>query len=232
MSAQPGSYRFQSGDNPLLSDSASDDWHELIEAVGPASLLLIIDDRMSTKLKHRLTPEDILQEALLHAWRDRANCRWEGLRSFRSWLLTIIDRRIQYAAAYESAQKRGGGRPAAALTMVEPSGSQGTELSQFAGPVASTTPSRAAIVREEAAAIREALDSLPPELREVLWLRLFEQMTLEQIAQRLGIGEAAVRHRVRKGSELYRRCLAAAFSSRSLAPPRKNAPEAAGDSSP
>src|SRR4030095_9501951 len=52
-------------DNPLLRDSPPA-WVELIEAVSPAALLVVIEARMSAALKARHSPEDILQEALLH----------------------------------------------------------------------------------------------------------------------------------------------------------------------
>jgi hypothetical protein len=50
----------------------------LIEAVGPASLLVVIKSRMSAKLCRQTTAEDILQEALLRAWRSRDGLEWRG----------------------------------------------------------------------------------------------------------------------------------------------------------
>ena len=65
--------------------------------------------------------------------------------------------------------------------------------------------------REQAEAIRAALDGLPEDYRDVVQLRLAEQCTLGEIARRLGIGVEAVRHRLRKGSELYVQRLRAAL---------------------
>src|SRR5436190_9319882 len=42
--------------NPLLAD-APGAWDRLIESVGPASLLVVIEQRMSDALKRHLTPE-------------------------------------------------------------------------------------------------------------------------------------------------------------------------------
>ena len=191
-----------SGANPLHSQNGRD-WDALIEAVGPASLLVVIDSRMSESLRRRHAAEDILQDALLHAWRDRQSCEWRGLRSFRSWLLSIIDNRIREAADRLSAVKRGGGREDVPLI---PAPTLSHSESAW-GPIDSSTPSRIAMFREHAAAIRAALQQLPDELRDVVQLRLFEQLSLEEIATRLGIGESAVRHRFRKGAELYERQL-------------------------
>jgi RNA polymerase sigma factor (sigma-70 family) len=195
-------------ENPLLSN-APQAWDGLIEAVGPASLLVAIQSRMSAGLHKHTTPEDILQESLMHAWRDRQRCQWNGLRSFRSWLLTIIDNRIREAADALSAQKRGGGREPIAFSALQSGSSDGAF-----GPIGSTTPSRIAIYQEQAAAMRTALERLSDDVREVVRLRLFDQLEIADIAQRLSIGESAVRHRFRKGAEAYHRLLKEAIASR------------------
>ena len=184
-------------------------WTGLIESVGPGSLLLIIESRSSAALKQQLAPEDILQDALLHAWRDRAQCEWRGLRSFRSWLLTIIDNRIRAAADHIGAIKRGGDRTTLTLS------GMGSSDGPPCDPWFSTTPSRLAVYREQATTMAEALMSLPPDLAPVVRMRLVEQLPVAEIAARMQIGEAAVRHRVRKGAELYRRKLRVLFGSRS-----------------
>ncbi len=68
--------------NPLQSPSP-EVWNDLLIAVGPASLLLAIETRMSHALRSRHSVEDVFQEAMLHAWRDRGTCRWSGIRRSR-----------------------------------------------------------------------------------------------------------------------------------------------------
>ena len=216
---------FNADTNPLSSPSPRA-WDELIESVGPASLLVIIESRMSPLLKRRLTAEDILQESLKHAWRDRDRCQWKGIRSFRSWLLTIIDNRINEAADTLSAQKRGAGREPIAFSALQSGSSDGAF-----GPIGSTTPSRIAIYHEQAAAMRMALERLSEDVREVVRLRLFDQLEITEIAQRLSIGENAVRHRFRKGAEIYHRLLREAIASRATTT-GISSPISAADSSP
>ena len=198
--------------NPLESDSP-DVWERLVHAVGPASLLVIIRSRMSILMRQRVGEEDIFQEALLRAWRDRQQCQWRGIKAFRSWLLTLIDHCIADAASYAARLKRGGGEqpvPFSTLT----AGSESRESAVPQALVASTTPSRLAVYKEQAAAVEEALASLPEDLQPVVRFRLIEQLPIEEVAVRLGIGPSAVRHRLYKGAELYRARLAAAFTSR------------------
>jgi RNA polymerase sigma-70 factor, ECF subfamily len=213
-------------DNPLCS-AAPAAWDRLVEAVGPASLLAVIEQRMGATLKRRCTAEDIFQEALLHAWRDRARHEWRGLKCFRNWLLTIIDHRIHDLADQTGAQKRGAGR------VVEQLVTSGTDSAGGPPPAwDSTTPSRIAVYREQAEAMRAALATLPDELRDVVRLRLFEQLGVEEIAARLNLGIAAVRHRFRQGAELYQRRLTAELATRSTAISQETARRVGGNSSP
>ena len=100
-------------------------------------------------------------------------------------------------------------------------------------PAGSTTPSKLAAYREQAEVMRSALESLPEEFRDVVRLRLFEHCALEEIAERLGLGASAVRHRFRKGSELYLSRLRAALGSqRGPAIPESPADARSGSSPP
>ena len=58
-------------------------------------------------------------------------------------------------------------------------------------------------------AMSKSLEDLPEEVREVVRLRLFEDQEIAEIAEKLSLGESAVRHRFRKGAELYRERLRA-----------------------
>ena len=201
-------------ENPLLSPS-SQVWQRLIEAVEPASLLVVIDRRMGTSLRAEHTAEDILQEALLHAWRARSQCEWRGIKAFRSWLLTIIDHRLHDLADRASTARRSNGHAIMSLSPVD-HGQSTTSAGDALLPPASTTPSRVAMYREQADAMAASLARLPEDLREIVRLRLFEQRPLEEIAARQNLGVSAVRHRFRKGSEQYVRMLRSALTSRSI----------------
>jgi RNA polymerase sigma-70 factor (ECF subfamily) len=204
-----------SSSKPLWSESP-EAWDRLIEAVGPASLLVVINARTSAKLKRVVTADDLFQSALLRAWRSRHDFQWRGLKSFRSWLLTIIDHCIRDAADHHEALKRGAGAwtvPFSALDNEDRSAA-----SAFAGPVTTTTPSRVAIYREQSLAMQAALHALPDEVRDVVRMRLFEQRTMQEIAETLGLGVSAVRHRFRSGAASYHRRLVTELASRSVPP--------------
>ena len=178
-------------------------WDCLIESVGPASILVVIGRWMSQQLRAQISPEDIWQDTLCGAWQNRGQYRWEGPRPFRAWLLEIAHNRIRDAARRMTSIKRGG-----KMRMAQLSGStdgSGGALSQL--PAGSTTPSRVLAHKESAAAMDAALRELPAELEPLVRMYLFEDLTMETIAERLGIGVAAAWYRFRKGSEIYARRL-------------------------
>lgn len=192
--------------NPLRSDDPRD-WERLVESLGPPSLLVAIESRMSPELLARVTAEDVLQEVLLHLWRDRGRIEWRDTKSFRSLVLSIADHRIHDAVDREFAQKRGG----SAATL---DGHDSTD-SRALGSVGSTTPSRTAIAREQADAMRAALARLSDEVRDVVRLRLFDELSTQAVADRLGLGLSATKHRFLKGAKLYREMLSDELASRS-----------------
>lgn len=195
-----------------LKHANSESWFRLISDVNPPSILVVIDSWLGFKLRNQVKAEDVWQDTLLEAWRDRENCAWQGVRAFRSWLLTIARRRIYRLAQEQNAEKRGG--KVDVITMSILSGDD--ESPGYAGPIRSTTPSRAARDRETSLILRETLNSLPDDLRVVVRLRLFEDLKVEEVAQRLKLGTSAVRHRFRKGVALYRRRLVALMSREEL----------------
>lgn len=197
----------QGGAQSPPSDPRS--WDRWIEAVGPASVLVVIAERMGVELRAQATPEDIWQEALLRAWRIRERLEWRGLKSFRRWLLEIAEGCIWDAHDRAHAQKRGGGARTLAL---DAGSSDGGRSLEDAALLQSTTPSRIAVHRERSQVLRAALASLPDDVRDVVRLRLFEDLSSEAVAERLGLGVSAVKHRFRKGGALYRERLAQATS--------------------
>ncbi len=184
--------------NPLLAEDPHG-WANLIDALGPASMLVAIQGRLGKDLRERIQAEDIWQETLMHAWRDRLQCKWTDVRGFRRWLLGIADHRIADARDFFNAAKRTSKREQPLVY----GGSSGAD-SWIGEPMRSTPPGRVAVQREQADQMMRALAAVPGELREVLRLRLFEGLSIPEIAAKLAIGESAAKHRYRRGAVLYR----------------------------
>jgi RNA polymerase sigma factor (sigma-70 family) len=191
-------------------------WQELIEAMQPASLLVVIHSRVPHDLG--LDAEDILQETIARAWHRREQTMWQGFRATRSWLLTIADHCIADARDHATALKRGGGN-VRVMSSVSPPGAPALDAAR------STTPSKIASYREHAAILRAAFEDLPEDVRDITRLRLMEQRTMREIAEHTGLPLATVQHRVRRGSELFRERVRSriALSTLAAAPDRATA---------
>ncbi len=203
VSASPPSTTSPTGPNPLsLGTRAS--WDRLIAAVHPGSMLVAVRGLMSARLLQQFEPDDVWQEALLMAWRDRARLEWRGRAAFRRWLLEIARNRVRDLSDRTNAEKRGDARPFSVLAKAFDTGSGDDH---YAGPVQTTSPGRAVADREVAALMQAALDAVPEEHRDVVRLRLFEDLTMEEVAAHTGLGVEGVRYRFRHGLEAYRRAL-------------------------
>ncbi len=177
----------------------------LIESISPESLLVVIERSMGPALAAACSPEDIWQETLAVAWRDREQHAWTGPRDYRTWLVTLARNRVRDLARTLSREKRGGGE--------RPLLFSGLEFGAVAGleqllPAGSTTPSRIVGTRERARLMQEALAALPAELGDVVRLHLFDEQTMEAVAASLSITLDQAWYRFRKGSALYAKRLA------------------------
>jgi RNA polymerase sigma factor (sigma-70 family) len=179
-------------------------WDRLIESVGGDALLVVIEREMGRAVGLHSTAEDVWQETLALAWRDREQHSWESVRAYRAWLLAIARNQVAALARRMAADKRGGGEATGLFSDLTGGGAQPLSALQPAG---STTPSALAGARERSHILGEALASLPEDFEPVVRLYLFEERPMQQIADELGLGLAAAWYRFRKGSELYAQAL-------------------------
>lgn len=134
-------------------------------------------------------PDDLVSEIFLSAL--TALDRFSGGESdFRGWLFTIAARRV-----VDDLRRRGRQLPTTAY-----------DASDDARTVASAEDASLQRLGDEWA--RRVLDRLAPDQRDVLLLRVFADLTVEQVAQRLGKSVGAVKQLQRRGLAAVQRILA------------------------
>lgn len=157
---------------------------------------LYIRCRLGPKLRTRLDSMDVLQEAYVEGHRAFARFEYRGDDAFAGWLCRIIENRIRGLADFHDAQKRTPpGKPLPVSIVLE------REAALRTGPVSAADKAGA---RDRLAA---GLEGLEPEHREVLLLRFFQDLTLQEIANLLGRSEPAVRRLLGKATRALGRVM-------------------------
>lgn len=137
---------------------------------------------------------DLTQEAFVKVWRALGSFQFDS--AFSTWLYRLA---TNCCLDFLRSQKR---RPTQPLT-VETDGEEGT----IEVPDDSPTPEEAAISKEEHEALERAMQSLEPEQRQILTLRIVNDLSYEEIARVVGIREGTVKSRLSRARENLRKKL-------------------------
>jgi RNA polymerase sigma-70 factor, ECF subfamily len=151
--------------------------------------------RLSAYL-HRCCPDpttanDLLQETFVRVYQKRRS--YDPMRPFSTWLYTIATNLVRNHARW---QKR---HP---ITLLDHD-----QLSQNSPPSEAPGPVESLEKQERGAAVRQAIASLPADLREPLILSLYEQMSHAQIASILDLSEKTVEMRLYRARQTLRESL-------------------------
>ena len=154
------------------------------------NLVAFIKKSLSTALQSKVEAHDILQDTMISAIKQFDSADFERREPF-SWLCHLAEQRIIDAHRhYVGSQKRSAKRETSLETHVRGSISGG----MLDILVASMTTPTQAIRREECTdALHEIFVSLPDEQKEALRLRYVEGLSLQEISDRLGKSNGAVR---------------------------------------
>ena len=135
--------------------------------------------QLAPKLKGRLDGSDIVQQTCLSVHKQISEFVGTQPAEFVAWLRQIHERNIRNAARNQmQVQKRAVDREEA----IEQHNFIGQEIS----------PSQIVMRDEEALRLRAAMQHLPDDEREAVRLRYFENWTLPQIGEHLGLTPDAV----------------------------------------
>lgn len=137
--------------------------------------------RMGERLRGKLEAEDLAQEIVQKIAADLPKLELRDARSFRAWLFGVAENTVRDAARRWQRDRR--------RTHVE----EGEHVLPAEQRAASATgPLTAAAREEERGALLDSLAELSADHREVIRLHALEQLTLAEVAERMGRSENAV----------------------------------------
>ncbi|MBI4260919.1 MAG: sigma-70 family RNA polymerase sigma factor [Actinobacteria bacterium] len=168
-----------------LADGDRDAFRELFRRYAPTALAVA-----RRVIRHARLAEEAVQEGFLALWGDPR--RYDPARgSVRAWLMSAVHHRAVDLVRREEAQRR-----------------RATEAPPDPAPTdPGTTVVEEAGLREERAAVRAALEDLPPEQRRVIELMYYGGRSQSQIAGDLGLPLGTVKSRTLLGMRRLRAAL-------------------------
>lgn len=156
-------------------------------------LTILATTQLDRRLQRRVSPSDLVQEAMLAAHRDFQQFRGQSEREFIAWLRQILIHCWHHAIEQHVRSRKRDVRCEVAIERVNSALDQSAlalaEIAIDPGP----SPSAALARRENAVAIADLLARLKPEYRDVIVLRNLQGLSFDEIAERLGRQSGAVR---------------------------------------
>jgi len=152
--------------------------------------------RMDRQLAARVDPSDVIQEVYLDAQRQVQAYLQDPKVDFYVWLRGLAGQRLsnvhrQHLGAKCRTAWREVSLPAESSLLLA--------RQLLAG---GTSPSRALLKKELRRRVQQAIERLPPDDREVILMRHFEEMSNGEVAQAIGLTESAAT--MRYGRALFR----------------------------
>jgi RNA polymerase sigma-70 factor (ECF subfamily) len=165
----------------------------------------MVEFRLDARLRGRVSPSDVLQEAYIDALKRLPHYQADPDVPFYVWLRTVtiqrlidVHRQHLVAGIRDASREVAPGRTEAVEASSE-------KMAEFIGDL--TSPSQAVQRVEIITQVRAALDRLDPIDREVLALRHFEELSNREVAALLGIQVAAASKRYVRAIERLREVL-------------------------
>lgn len=140
-----------------------------------------VEQTLGPKLRVRADGSDLLQKVLMQVVADLPHFRGQSGNELMGWVRRILERDIQELLQREKfAGKRSIDREEDASHEVRQA------------PGRQTSPSQRMIRHEHSRIVREAIDRLDGECREVMKMKHLENLTMAEIARQLDKSESAI----------------------------------------
>jgi RNA polymerase sigma-70 factor (ECF subfamily) len=162
-------------------------------------LRMVVRTGLGPKLREKVELSDVVQEALVEVVRQFPQFTGQNEAALVGWLRRLVGQKLADLGRYHSRAKRAAG--GAALPLDSPWGEAGGGDSGGGGggrlldmlALSQTSPSEDASRRELIVLLADALDGLPEQEAEVLWLYHADGLSFESIGDRLGVSRKSVR---------------------------------------
>ena len=150
-------------------------------------LLVVASYELPPAIRAKEAPSDLVQEACLDAQRNFAQFAGQTHCELRGWLRKILIRQVAHA------QRRYAGTQKRAIECEAMHIAPGQDAWQSKAVRREPSPSAVAATRERQARLRQCVDALPADFRQVVLFHHHDGLAFQEISQRMDRSEAAVR---------------------------------------
>jgi RNA polymerase sigma-70 factor (ECF subfamily) len=156
-------------------------------------LTILATTQFDERLRRRMNPSDLVQDAMLGAHRDFPQFRGCSEREFLKWLRQILINSLHHAVATHVKTKKRDARRDVSLDQMAAAVERSAERLANGLADRGTTPSAAMQQRERSVALADQLARLKPEYREVIVLRNLQGLPFDEVAQKMHRKQGTVR---------------------------------------
>jgi len=156
-------------------------------------LKLLVAAQLDQRLRGRVSPSDIVQDAFFEAHRDFDQFRGQSTAEFAAWLRRIaVNNILRVVEQHVLAEKRDVRREVS-LEEIGRRLEQSTVRLESLLAEHSDSPSGCAVRREHELLLADALAELPADYREIIVLRHIEGLPFDDVARRMARSPGAAR---------------------------------------
>ncbi len=163
-------------------------------------LRLLAGLQVGTRLRTKIDPSDLVQQALLKAHQARGQFRGHSPAEMSAWLRQILARTLADAARDLGRERRDVSRERSLEASLDESSARLEAWLVSSG----LAPGEEADRNEQLLRLAAALTELPEPQRQAVLLRYYEGRPLEEIGRRLGRTRAGVASLLRRGLDRLR----------------------------
>lgn len=156
-------------------------------------LRILASAQLDQKLRHRVSPSDIVQETVCEAHRDFHQFRGSGEREFVAWLRKIMVNNLARVVERHVLTGKRDVRRERSLQQMQKSMDRSTMQLDALLIARNATPSEVALEQERGVHLANCIAQLPEDYRTVVTLRNFQGLTFNDVAAQMGRSSGAVR---------------------------------------
>jgi RNA polymerase sigma-70 factor (ECF subfamily) len=155
-------------------------------------LLVLARGQLGRHLRGKCDASDLVQQTLLEAFRDFAHFQGQREGELLAWLRRVLANNLYNETRRFATQARAAEREIS-LDQIRAGLDQSSLMLAQQVPAASPTPVQDAVRREQSVQVAFALSRLPEDYQIVIILRVFEDLSADEVATRMNRTAGAVR---------------------------------------